>query len=138
MGTSDKHYVKFVLCEHLSYETNDSAGNLDVLRKAITDWEEVTTEELELLQRHLSMLWNQQNHANLITLRPVLLVKDDIPIQDRIFTVRKALDEIKQAAAIRSQEVEQKKRERELKKRAKTDAEEKALLKALRERHPDA
>ena len=120
-------YVKILLTE--SVYGND--GDIDVLRNNITDWEQVTDEELELLQRYLSTTYPQLSS----NFRPTLIVRDDIPIKGRIQTIRQVVEKLKKDNEAREIKAQQTKNANKLKRLAKTAAEEKALLKDLLVKH---
>lgn len=98
---------------------------LSIIASSVTEWQEVTQEEFVLLRQHLPANYRlvafPQNQKDIV----INTVKKGIEF------ARKKKEEEEKAKL----EAERKKTERALKKKAKTEAEEKALLAKLNEKY---
>jgi hypothetical protein len=116
-------WVKIVLVE----DTSDDYYSRKIIRDGITDWEEISDEDFQLLRYNVRMLYDSSNN-----LEPMLIVKDDVPVVDRLKSIKDAL-----AKERAKQEAEKRKREeaklaREQAKLMKKVASEKALFEQLK------
>lgn len=120
--TKPNKFVKLVMTEE-SYSDDYSTT---IMREGISNWEEITHEEYEFLRNNLYRL-SGMNGVH-------LLVQDDVPVRRRI-------DNIKQIIAEQQKKVEQERIEREkkaaekaLRKRAKTEEQERKLYEELQKK----
>jgi hypothetical protein len=102
----------------------------------ISDWEEVTEEELVLLRLHLRSIKQPPNR------QLVLAEYDTEPVTFRIDNIRAMLEKMRKEqeerdriAAAEKAKRDARKRERELKKLAKDEEEERAILLALQQKY---
>lgn len=90
-------WVKIVLVE----ETSDDYYSRKIIRDGITDWEEISDEDYDLLRYNVKRLYDMEHN-----MEPMLIVKDDVPVIERLKSVKEAIG--KERA---KQEAEKRKRE---------------------------
>lgn len=90
-------WVKIVLVE----EASDDYYSRKIIRDGITDWEEISDEDFDLLRYNLRRLYDTEYN-----LEPMLIVKDDVAVVDRLKSIKDAL--VKERAR---QEADKRKRE---------------------------
>lgn len=90
-------WVRIVLVE----ETSDDYYSRKIIRDGITDWEEISDDDFDILRYNVRMLYNSQHN-----LEPMLIVKDDVPVAERIKSIKDAV-----AKERAKQEAEKRKRE---------------------------
>lgn len=123
--TNKKHQVAIINCKDVHFNYGDDH---EVLIQSISDWSEVTTEELSLLNRFsLNYSWK-------------VIERLDSDPKFIATTVQAALNQVK--AQQKAQEeakakAEAAKVQRELKRKAKTQAEELRLLQTLQSKYKD-
>lgn len=120
--------VKILLVEEVY---TDEYSN-QVIRDSISDWEEVDDEDFHYLKMNMGRIWNKFGLGT--TFRPILLCKDDRPVSVRIDSIKEEIAKQKKADEARKQEENERKNARLLKKQAKTEAQELALLEALQKK----
>lgn len=116
-------WVRIVLVE----ETSDDYYSRKIIRDGITDWEEISDEDFELLRYNVRRLYDTQHN-----MEAMLIVKDDAPVVDRLKSIKDAL-----AKERAKQEAERKKRDdaklaKEKAKLMKKAESEKALFEQLK------
>lgn len=111
--------------ENSSYDNDDYLQTSAIVMDSITDWEEITQEELNLLYNYrYSFSGFSKNGYN-----TVILVKDEQPVVERISSIKEWLIQIVEKQ--KKQEAERKKKEKqksELLKKTKAEREKKKLL----------
>ena len=90
-------WVKIVLVE----EPSDDYYSRKIIRDGITDWEEISDEDYDLLRYNVKRLYDTEYN-----MEPMLIVKDDVPVIERLKSVKDAIS--KERA---KQESEKRKRE---------------------------
>lgn len=93
----------------------------------MTDWEDVSDEDIALLQNNMNM--DKFNPYAKYRLYPRLVIQDTIPVVTRIATVKAKIAEIAQAKA----EAEKKMQEKKKLKKKKELQKKKALLQQLKQ-----
>lgn len=121
--------VKIILVQEVY--TDEYANNL--IRDSISDWEEVSDEDFHFLKMNLGHIWNKFGMPQ--DFRPVVICKDDRPVSVRIDSIKEEIERHKRRVEAAEKERERKKQEKLLKKKAKTEAEEKALLDQLKKKY---
>lgn len=119
-----------------SYDEYDSYS-ADIIRAGLTDWEEITDQEYEYLESKKYYL------GQALKLRSgeeiVIMKQDDRPVIERISSltafIKKLEDDRVKEEAARLKKKEDAALARKLKKQAKTEAEELALLEQLKAKH---
>lgn len=120
-----KHLIAIVNCRDHYFNYGDDHA---MLIQSISDWSEVTTEELNLLQRFgLNYSWK-------------VIERVDADPKFIATTVKAALAEVKKQEELQAEakaKAEAAKAQRELKRQAKTQAEELKLLETLQSKYKD-
>ena len=124
-----------VVLVHDSYADYDDVSN-SIMREGITDWEQVSDEELKLLKHNWWRFGQDASRAD--NARLVLLEKDVVPVQTRINSIRQWLKEEKDRLDREETARRRQADERLKKKLLKTAESERKLLEKLREKYPDA
>lgn len=124
--------VKIILGKEI-LSSYDDPYNYTLIRDGITDWEEISDEDYDFLRRNLSYLYKTYNeeYDNLV---PMILVKDDKPVFDRISSIREFIEQMKTKETERKAEEERKKAEKAKKRMLKKVADERALFEQLKEK----
>lgn len=78
--------VKIVLLQ----ETSDDYYSQKIIRDSISDWEEVSDADFQFLQKHLHSVFPYKNGFT-----PMIIVKDETPISNRISQIKDLLDKEK-------------------------------------------
>jgi len=130
--------VKLVLItDYHSYDYDDSYTS-NIIRAGITDWDEISDDDYAFLMANrgyrLDQALKAPNGSNV-----AILKQDDTPVLERVESITKLIrkmeeDRVKEEQA-RIAKKEAAAASRALKKKAKTEAEELALLAALKEKH---
>lgn len=123
--------VKILLSREL-YNEYDDIYSRSILQDGISDWEEISDEDYDFLRRNLYMLSNL--YTKEYNLSPVLIVKDERPVFDRIQSIKEYINQEKQKEAKRKAEEERKKAEKAKKRMMKQTADERALFEQLKEK----
>ena len=97
---------------------------------SITDWEEVTEEELSLLRRYISRLPLPGENLSYL-----LLVKDDKPIHRKINSIRKLIEEEKEKEVKEKRKKEETNRKRQETKRKNQEEKEQKELERLKKKY---
>jgi len=135
-GTKMPKVKLLITTSGVSYDEYDSYS-ADIIRAGLTDWEEITDQEYEYLKSKKYYL------GQALKLRSgeeiVIMKQDDRPVVERISSlttfIKKLEDERAKEEAARLKKKEDAALTRKLKKQAKTEAEELALLQQLKEKH---
>ena len=123
--------IKLLLVEESYYDYDDNYHEA-ILRSGITDWEEVSQEDYDFLQR------NKFRLKNAVASNIIIVSQDSIPILKRIQDIK---DEIQKEIDKAEEEKNKKKKKAEenrLKKLAKTEAQEKELLNILKTKYEES
>lgn len=90
-------WVKIVLVE----ETSDDYYSRKIIRDGLTEWEEISDEDFELLRYNVRLLYDYKHN-----LEPMLVVRDDVPVVERLKSIKDALakEKAKQEADKRKRE----------------------------------
>lgn len=128
--------VKIVLCQEVSgYDDYMHT----VVRDGLTDWEEVSDADLALLKQNLHRIVRVGYSYS-----PILVIQDEVPVVERIDSIKESIAEYEVQQAKERQLREKKKKEREQKQREKNLAKvlaseeaERELLKQLKEKYPE-
>ena len=80
-------YVKIVIVESRYLDEDTSR---EVIAEGISNWEEVTDEELALLKRYIYHGIKVPSYRH----TPMVIVQDDVPVQTRIDNIREHLKNI--------------------------------------------
>lgn len=126
--------VKIVLA-HERYDEYDSSSY--ILQEGLTDWEQLTAEEYNLLKSNWYMLVTEVQRTNSNKI-PILIEKDTVPVKARIESIKKWIEVEKARAEKEAAERKAKADERAKKKMLKAAKSELALLEELRKKYPDA
>lgn len=123
--------IKILLVEDRYSNYDDDYTSTTVLREGISDWETVSDEDYDLLNKHMHMLIRQLPSG----FRPIIVTKDPVRVADRVASIKDELAKIKAA-----QEAEREKRRKEEQDRAKKRllkkaASELALLEELKKKY---
>jgi len=125
-----------ITSSRVSYDEYDSYSE-DIIRAGITDWEEITQEEYEFLIRNKYYLKDALKFRSGEDL--LILKQDDKPVVERISSltafIKKMEDDRKKEEQARLAKKEAAALARKLKKQAKTEADELALLAELKAKH---
>lgn len=124
--------VKIILSKEV-ITSYDDPYNYTLIRDGITDWEEISDEDYDFLRWNLSYLYKTYNeeYGNLV---PMIIVKDDKPVLDRIESIKEFIEQLKTKEAERKAEEERKKAEKAKKRMMKKVADERALFEQLKEK----
>jgi len=121
--------VKIVLLHERYYSDDDYSSTQRILGESLSDWEEITDDELKYLREHLYKL----NFG--ITRYPTIVVQDDIPVRDRITSIKELVKKERAKAEAERRKNEKEKAERSAKKAAKTREKELKLFKEFQEKY---
>lgn len=123
--------VKIVLCSE-TFE-QDGYYSQKIIRDSISDWEEVSDEDFDLLRHNLFRLY--RDFAEYHGLSPILLVKDDASsIFNRIKSIKENIEDEKRRIKEEKEKEAAKKADRARKKLAKIEQDERALLEQLKKK----
>jgi len=115
-----------------SYYDNYSNENMYTIRDSITDWETISEEDYDLLQRYHHKL-DQQCGC-----KAIILEKDPKSVTERIDNIQAWLQEQKDLEEQEKRKREEAARQRALKKMLKKSQSELALLEELKRKYPQA
>ena len=125
--------VKLFIAEDCYTDCYGDGPSTSVIREGVTDWEEISDDDYELLRSNLHRLVNRYGGQQV-----VLIEKDAVPVKERISSIKQWIaDErarLDQEAAKRKAAAEEKALKRALKKAG----DEKRLLEELKKKYPDA
>ena len=116
-------WVKIVLVE----EASDDYYSKKIIRDGITDWEEISDDDFELLRYNIRRLYDN-NH----NLEPMLIVRDDVPVVDRLKSIKDALAKEREKQEAERRKKEETKLAREQAKLMKKVNSEKELFEKLK------
>jgi hypothetical protein len=128
--------VKIFIASDSSTDHDDYYSRV-VLRQGITDWEEISDDDLVFLRENLHYIVDPKKYG--YSAIPLIISQDEYNIIERIDSIKDRIRietdrrNAEQEAARKKREASQ--RKKELAKKAKTEAEELALLDALREKY---
>ncbi len=126
--------IKIVLTQNIDVSSDEDYSSINIIRQGITDWEEVSQEDYDFL---ISNLWRM--HLDYKDLSPTILVQDDVPVIQRINSIKERIQEekIKQEKekAARQAQKDRRAAERQAKKELLTIESEKAMLEYLKKRY---
>lgn len=127
---NDTRRVKIVMCEEFS----DDDYSRTILREGISDWEEITKEEYEFLRTHLNGMYSSS-----YPYRAVLICEDEVPVRERITSIKQTIAaqkmKVEKERKIREEKAAERAAAKELKKRAKTEEQEKLLFAELKRKY---
>jgi hypothetical protein len=116
----------------LSQDYTDDDYFTNIIRDSITDWEEISAEELSFLRGHLyDILGGKSNYWDM---KPILLVKDEIPARVRIDNLKQFIKDREAKLAEARKIKAAKKRERDKKRKEEQEAKDLARFEELRKR----
>lgn len=126
--------VKLFIAEDCYTDCYGDGPSTSVIREGVTDWEEISDDDYELLRSNLHRLVNRYGGQQQV----VLIEKDTVPVKERISSIKQWIaDErarLEQEAAKRKAAAE----EKALKRMLKKAGDEKRLLEELKKKYPDA
>lgn len=129
--------VKIVLTSESGSDYDDYYSQ-QIIRQGMTDWEEVSQEDLDFLLRNKWRIVDRQKHGPYV--HPMVVVMDDEPVLDRIASikefVRKEEERQKKEEAERLAKKAAAKLKKELAKKARDEATELELLAELQRKYP--
>jgi hypothetical protein len=125
-------WVKVILAQEIQLDDYGDYYSRNIIRDSITDWEEISDEDYEFLRKNLYHLFNTAADPGL---RPYILVKDEVPIVQRIQSVRDEIRKFEEQKRKRQEEDERKKAERARKRMLRTAKSELELLSQLQEKY---
>lgn len=108
-----------IILYNVEYDYSDYGHDSFSIIDSISDWETITDQELNLLRRYIDKEDFGKGYY------PLLLVKDDVPVFERIKNIK---------AYVKRLELKHKKYEEELKKKEEARKEKSAAKKAEKER----
>lgn len=118
--------VKIVLSE---YDYGDDSYSCATMKEGISDWEEISDADLQLLKTHRHYII-----GNTGSLAPVILVQDEVPVKVRIEGIKKLLEKYRVVEEERKAKELKAKQERALKKQAKTEKQQRELFEQLKQK----
>ena len=112
-------------------EFADDYYSQKILRESISDWEEISDDDLKLLRSKIDQVvkvpdWDYKAY---------IIVKDDKPISERVKSVKAVIEAERQRLADEKAKREAKKRDKEKAAMLKKAASEKALLAELKAKY---
>jgi len=113
----------------LMQETSDDYYSQKIIRDSISDWEEISDEDFQFLQKHLASIFPYNNGF-----MPLLMVKDDKPVLSRIEQIKKVLDREKEKQDAERAKREESKRAKEKARMLKKMASERELFDELKKK----
>lgn len=123
--------VKILLSRDV-YDGYDDPYSRSILQDGISDWEEISDEDYNFLRNNLYMLSNL--YSKEYNLSPILVVKDEKPVLNRIESIKEFIKNEQRREAERKAEEERKKTEKAKKRMLKKVADERALFEQLKEK----
>lgn len=117
--------VKILLMQELS----DDYYSQKLIRDSITDWEEISEEDLRFLRNNLHRIYPP--HGEFV---PCIITKDDEPILERISQLRAAIEKEKRQQEEREAKKKQAKEAKERERLLKKLGSEKTLYEELKKR----
>jgi len=131
--------VKIVLTSEGASDYDDYYSQ-QIIRQGMTDWEDISDEDLSFLQRNKWRLLDRQKHGPY--LHPMIVVMDEEPILDKISSIKEFIRKEEEKAAKEEAERLAKKAaaklKKELAKKARDEATELELLAELQRKYPSA
>jgi hypothetical protein len=124
--------VKIVLSQGISLDDYGDYYSRNIIRDSITDWEEISDEDFKFLRSNIQFLFKSAADAGLM---PCLLVKDELPIVQRIQSVRDEIRKFEEEKRLRQEREEQEKADRVRKRLLKKAQSELELLQQLQEKY---
>lgn len=109
--------VKIVLVQKLDYDFDDNYESFSILRDSISDWEEITQQELDLLTYNPQFLNKACGVKN--NYKAIIVVKDIEPVFNRIQSVKNYLKALEEDVRKSNEKAELARKERERKKALK-------------------
>lgn len=104
-----------------------------IVRDSITDWEEVSDEDLKLLQDNLRSV--VKVNSAFYDYEPVLILKDQKPVFEHVATIREAIEQQRAKREADAEKRRQKKREKEMRDALAKAESEQALLAQLKAKY---
>jgi hypothetical protein len=125
-------WVKIVLSQEISLDDYGDYYSRNIIRDSITDWEEVSDEDYKFLCSNLIWLFKTVHAAGM---KPCLLVKDELPIIQRVQSVKDEIRRYEQEKRQAEEKIEQERAERVRKRLLKKASSELELLKQLQDKY---
>ncbi len=125
-------WVKIVLAQEISLDDYGDYYSREIIRGSITDWEEISDEDFKFLRNNMYHLFSSAADAGL---KPHLLVKDEVPIMQRIHSVRDEIRKYEEKKRQQQEKLEQEKADRARKRMLKKAQSELELLQQLQEKY---
>jgi len=122
--------VKILLSEDVSVYDYDDYMSKSILRESISDWEEISDDDFSFLRDNI---WSLRDWP--ANCKPLLLVKDEMPVMDRITSIKAEIDLEQKRKAAKLAEKRRKELERQQAKLLKKADSEKALLERLKSKY---
>lgn len=102
------------------------------IKESITDWEEITDEELKFLKQYkYSLIPGYEGYI------PLIFVKDKEPVAFRLTELRELLEKEKAAQEEKKRVIEEEKKKKESADKEKKEKRERTMLKKLQEKYGD-
>lgn len=116
------------------FKADDGYGDeysSSVLREGITDWEEISDEDYKFLKDNFHSIYRDTGFGGNL----VLITQDDVPVVKRIESIKRLIDAKKAAIDKEKREKEAEALKRAMKKKAKTEEQERKLLVELQAKY---
>jgi hypothetical protein len=125
--------VKILLTQDVGYGDYEDSCSTALIREGIADWEEITTDELTYLRQNVYRMKKfKADNTGVNNYSPMIVVQDEIPVRERIKSIRAEIAEEKAreaaAAAIRAEKKAEQTRKRLAKEAEKKKVEMSALI----------
>lgn len=127
--------VKILLGRDVGQYLDDDYYGRSIIQDSISDWEEISDEDYKFLKANFHMLFKSLNAD--YNLSPFLIVKDNIPVIERINSIKKELDKERARQLAYEAEQEAKRADRARKRMLKKAKDERALLEELKAKYEE-
>ena len=117
-------------CYH-NYDDDSSV----ILREGISDWENISDEDYQVLKDNF---WRLQHGTYQTDLRPVLIEQDSVPLAKRIINIKELIAQERERQEKEQADRKAKEAERTRKKLLKKAGDEQKLLEELKKKYPDS
>lgn len=122
--------VKIVLVQEFF---NDDSYSVNIIRDSITDWEQISDEDLQFLRRNLIKVVGDTKIG--YEFKPMLIIKDAQPVSVRIKEIKKEIAAAQARIEKARKEREAKRKQKEKDKLLKSQTSEKELFRELAKKY---
>lgn len=126
--------VKIVLVQDCYHDYDDDSSSA-ILREGISDWENISNEDYQILKDNF---WRLQHGTYRSDLRPVLIEQDTVAVSKRIDSIKDWVAKERERQEKEEADRKAKAAERAKKKLLKKAGDELKLLEELKAKYPDA